>query len=237
MKFLKKIAALTAVAIGIVTMTTAASARNISDWADGVDLFTPIKDSAVTVKSGKTYNATVKKFDDRANFKIVCKNAGTLTVEFEAAIEHCNIDLLDSKGNNIESLKCKPILGTVETDENNNAAFTWNKTKKVVKCSVQYKVNKGTYYLSLWRDEGLGTGRSKVKVSIPTSKISSYFTIDLRKGDSIKLDAGDGIKWSSSDTSVAVVSSDGKITGKSKGTAIITATDGTKKLKIAVKVK
>ena len=36
---------------------------------------------------------------------------------------------------------------------------------------------------------------------------------------------------------MAVVSSDGKITGKSKGTAIITATDGTKKLKIAVRVK
>lgn len=234
MKFLKKIAVITAAAISVVTMSITASAANISDWADAT--FSSIKDSAVTVKSEKSYTATVEEFQDRANYKIVCKNAGTLTVEFETATEHCNLDLLDSKGNNIESIKCKPVLGTVETDENNNVAFTWHKTKKTVKCSVQYKVKKGTYYLSLWRDEGKGSGDTTMKVTLPTTKIASYFTIDVKKGTSIKLSAGDGITWSSSDTSVATVSADGKVTGKSKGTAVITATDGSGKLKIAVNV-
>lgn len=45
------------------------------------------------------------------------------------------------------------------------------------------------------------------------------------------------VKWSSSKTSVATVSSKGKVTAKKKGTAVITATAGGKKYKCKVTVK
>ena len=236
MKILKKLVAVMAVTVGILSMSITASASNISNWSWIETTFTSIKDSAITVKNNKTYSATVEKLEDRANFKIVCKTAGTLTVELETATEQCNLDLLTSKGYNIESTNAKAELGTVEVDENKNVAFTWDKSKETVKCTVQYKVKKGTYYLSLWRNEGDGSGETTVKVTIPTSKIASYFTVDVKKGQSLTLSAGSGLKWSSSNTAVATVSANGKVTGKSKGTAVITATDGSKKLYIAVKV-
>ena len=68
----------------------------------------------------------------------------------------------------------------------------------------------------------------------------NYITLNLSKGDTLSLGAditGSGdVTWKSSKSSVASVSSAGKVTAKSKGSAIITAKVGktTKKIKIVV---
>lgn len=76
----------------------------------------------------------------------------------------------------------------------------------------------------------------------PSDAEFAYIQITMEKGSSIRLDSilTDGsaakAKYSSSKSSVASVSSSGKVTAKSKGTAVITITCGKITIKIHIKV-
>ena len=126
----------------------------------------------------------------------------------------------------------------------------WNETIEKFKGSMSYSVKKGTYYIRLsnyssWAYNSYNqNGKVTFTAIYPTGSSSTtkfnYLTISLKKGDTLSLGAditGSGsITWKSSKSSVASVSSAGKVTAKSKGSAVITAKVGktTKKIKIVV---
>lgn len=83
------------------------------------------------------------------------------------------------------------------------------------------------------------SGSSIPKKSTKPIKINKTFVL-LVKGKSIKLKikhATQKVTWTSTKTSVAAVSSSGKVTAKKAGKAVITATVGSQKKKCTVKVE
>ena len=85
----------------------------------------------------------------------------------------------------------------------------------------------------------VGSKKYTCKITVKPAQISKS-TITLYKGRSYTLKvlgATQKVKWSSSNKSVATVSSTGKVTAKKKGTATITAKMGSKKYTCKVTVK
>ena len=121
----------------------------------------------------------------------------------------------------------------------------WNSTIEKYKGTVSYSVKSGTYYIRFKRNCSFrdGNGNLTFTATYPSTTSTTkfnYITINLSKGDTLSLGAdmtGSGaVTWKSSKSSVASVSSTGKVTAKSKGSAIISAKVGktTKKIKIVV---
>jgi len=84
-------------------------------------------------------------------------------------------------------------------------------------------------------------GASATQQSKTEGKLS-YFTITVSEGDVLQLGtvmspSNAKVTWTSSKSSVAAVSSAGKVTAKAAGSAVITAKSGTSSIKIKVVVK
>ena len=134
----------------------------------------------------------------------------------------------------------------------------WDESSRRFTGSVTYKIGKGTYYIRIERLVGVaqdGTGKIKIKASFPssisTSSSSSSSSSTTTKSTGIAvpvrinstlqlyaLSSGSAVTatWSSSDKTVATVDSSGRVTGKKKGSAVITAKFGSTTSKIVVKV-
>ena len=84
----------------------------------------------------------------------------------------------------------------------------------------------------------------KTKVPVTALKVTPSGTITVKKGATVRLTVRavpvvntDSLKFSTSDKTIAVVTSGGKITARKKGKAVITVTYGKKKKKINVTVR
>lgn len=116
---------------------------------------------------------------------------------------------------------------------------TWSSSKKsVATVSSKGKVTakaKGTTTITA----KVGSKKLTCKVTVETPKISKKtLTLNVKKTATLKVTGTtQKVKWSSSKTSVATVSSSGKVTAKKAGTATITAKVGTKKYTCKVTVK
>ena len=116
---------------------------------------------------------------------------------------------------------------------------TWSSSnKKVAKVSKKGKVTavkKGTATITA----KVGGKKYKCKVTVKNPTISkTAATIDYGKTVTLKVSNAAGtVKWSSSNTTVATVSSKGVVTGKGAGTATITALASGIKLTCKVTVK
>lgn len=103
-------------------------------------------------------------------------------------------------------------------------------------------LNKGTYYLKCV--QGKETGKYKVKYAPYVKKVSkpklscTKVTIKVKGKKQLKVTGGSGqIKWTTSNKKIAAVNSSGKVTGKKRGSCVITATRNGINLKCTVKVK
>lgn len=105
-------------------------------------------------------------------------------------------------------------------------------------------LNKGTYYIGIYRDNG-GSEYSFTTEYAPSTRYPSMqLSITMNQGDSLKLGAvitpekaASKLKWTSSDKNVAGVSSKGTVTAKKAGTTTITASCNGSKIKIRIIVK
>ena len=148
--------------------------------------------------------------------------------------------------------------GGVSSSQNGDSYYCakWNSVTEKYIGTISYGVSKGTYYIRFERSSSnSGNGKINFTATFPSSSESSsssssststgkvsYLTLTMSKGWSLQLGAvvspsGKKVTWKSSKKSVVSVSSNGLITAKKKGTAIITAKCGssTKKIKIIVK--
>lgn len=142
----------------------------------------------------------------------------------------------DSDDNDVEISNMNIISGSDYKNNDPYASIGYKTTAE-----LSYKVTKGTYYLRLfWSNTGtLSMTATYPEGSSNDGKISCL-SLNLKKGGTLQLGAVmavDGnVTWTSSKTSVATVSSTGKVTAKGTGTAVITAKSGKNSVKIQIRV-
>lgn len=235
MKHLKKIlAAALAAAMAFVMLAVPAGAESIAD-------------TAKAIKSGKSYSAILPSVGDYVDYKVTVSKKGTLKLDFVSAMEYSRVDVYDSDGTEVTSIKTEATSGEINGAGNSYARCQWNYTIEKFKGSVSYSVSKGIYYIRVKRFTVLsseyGSGDLTLTATFPSSDSSStssspYLTLEVKKGSSVQLGTTiSGATWSTSKKSVATVSSSGKVTAKKKGSAIITAKVNGTTIKVKIKVK
>lgn len=210
-----------------------------------------IEDTAKAIDSGKKVSFTPSA--DYKDYKVTLSEKGTLKLTITTKAEDVRIKIIDSNGN-IVALSDKSIsTGSAFYSYNGYTVMQWNSTMEKFSGKLSYKsLEKGTYYIRIWNDNFLGrvaTVKGKMSVSFKYPQKTeeeaadgtiSCLSVSLKKGESLQFGAvieGEGtVEWSSTKKSVAAVSSDGKITAKSKGTATIEAKLGKSSVKIKVNV-
>ena len=185
------------------------------------------------VEPGETFNVTVSvdEATTRANGHI----------KYDSSL----FTFVSSTGSNMTA---NATSGTVQWlysepvgQETGTKSFTFT-----FKAADVTETKKGTFsmedFIAITKDneEGYGQdkntigGASSVEVTInkketkpaePTWKITPSGDFTLEKGESKQLTADEDVTWSTSDSSVATVDKNGKVTGVGEGSATITATD------------
>lgn len=244
MKFKKIIAVALAAVMAAAALMISASAESIAD-------------TAKSRKSGDSF--TIKLADGTAHdYKIKLTKSGDLEIKLTSAAQQTCISVYDADGNTLSYSKSASSATTGSI--NSSGECDWNNTLEKFKGTVVYKdLDKGTYYIRIKRDSGWfaqdrysGQGKATIKFVFPGESADSdnsdsmsnveisALQLTLEEDDDILLSAvtnGSGtVKWSSSDESVATVSSKGKVRAKSVGTAVITAKCGKSTAKIQIKV-
>lgn len=238
MKIFRKLAAVLSAAVIAVS---ACASMAVTAGADS------IYDTAKAVSSGKSVSTILPANGDTADYKVTVSGSGTLKFSVESQMYELDLYVYDSDGNKISTIANTDTSGKSSNIGQTCNEMFWNSTTERYKGTVSYSVKSGTYYIRFERYcssySGNGNGKVTFTATYPTSSSSAkinYLTLNLSKGDSITLGAdmtGSGsITWKSSKSSVASVSSSGKVTAKSRGSAVISAKVGktTKKIKIIV---
>ena len=224
----KFLSILLSLAVAVTAMTAFAVT------ASAIDLFP----DAVTAKSGKEVEKTMSSGSTKT-YKISVSKKGELNIKIaHTSSSYVTFALKDSDGGEIkyttrtEKAGYWGMLGSSAYPR--NGAFSG---------TVTYTLSKGTYYLAVFSNSGGLVSFTPTYPSAASSeKKVSYISATLKKGATLQLGAvlSDGnegtAEWSSSKSSVAAVSSKGKITAKAKGTAVITAKVGSSTVKIQIKV-
>ncbi len=237
MKIFRKIAAVLTAAVMAVSTFAAVSVTASAD---------SIFDTAKDIRSGSTVISSVITGGKCADYKVNVSKKGSLSIELSAGWYWTELNVFDSDGNVVGYNDYQVKSGEFKHYDGDGLNFYWNATTETVKIKAFFPVEKGIYYIRAKRDSwggNDGNGKLIFTATYPstssTAKIN-YITINMERGDTLSLGAdmtGTGeVTWKSSKPKVAVVSSTGKITAKSKGTTVISAKCGktTKKIKIKV---
>ena len=151
---------------------------------------------------------------------------------------------LNKSSVNVTKGKTYQLTETVSPSDAHNKKVTWksnNKSVATVSATGKITAKKaGRATITVTTEDGKkkATCRVTVKNPVKVKSISLSKKASVKAGESIKLEAtvspdnatNKKVKWESSDTDVAKVNSKGKVTGVSKGNAVITVTaaDGSK---------
>ena len=153
-------------------------------------------------------------------------------------------NLYDEDGNKVVPYDKSAELGSAQINTGSKYGYgSWKSSEKSGKCSFDYNVDAGTYYIWV-SNTGNSNGTGDIRLTPTFTKESdaalTLLSVRVSKGGSVQLLAtvsGKGsIQWSSSDSSIATVSNTGKVSGKRKGNAVITATCGGTALSVNVTV-
>lgn len=222
----KFLSILLSLAVAVTAMTAFAVT------ASAIDLFP----DAVTAKSGKEVEKTMSSMSTKT-YKFSVSKKGTLEIKVtHTSSQYVTFVLKDSDG------------GVIGASNSEAKAGYWDRSAAYPRDGVfsgykTYNLTKGTYYLEVYSSNGgLVSFTPTYPSTASTEKRVSYLSATLEKGSTLQLGAvlSDGkagtAEWSSSKSSVASVTSKGKITAKAKGTAVITAKVGSSTVKIQIKV-
>ena len=210
-----------------------------------------IADTAKAISSGESQTIKYSKNETVINdYAVKLSKKGNIVVSLSSNVWNIEIRVYDENGKMYQPDSDNIKTGSIYKSFTGYTSCDWNSTVEKFNGTLTYKnMKKGTYYFrfekqSKWHGGSGSTGKATLKITYPSSESESAskltsIAIPMKVGDTMLLstDAGDsGIKWSSSKSSVASVSSDGKVTAKKAGTADITAALGDSKVKIQIKV-
>lgn len=240
-KFVKILSVLMSAIILISALCLPVSAASIEDTAKAVDSGKKI---SFTPKSNSLWGGPYY------DYKVTLSEKGTLKLTFDTQAEKIFVTVLNSDGKWLKISDKTASSGSIyQSSFDGETWLSWNRNVEKFKGTLSYKsLAKGTYYVRIWTASNYDVnGKMSVSFSYPQEKEAetegkiSYLSVTLEKGDTLQLGAvteGEGaVKWSTSKKAVASVTSKGKITAKSKGTATITAKLGSSSVKIRIKVE
>lgn len=242
MKFRKILAVALAAVMTAAALMIPASAASIAD-------------TAKSKKSGESFTIKLNT-GDYHDYKVKLTKGGDLKINLTSAAQTTYIYVYDTAGNKLlpTASACKDTTGNSYQDSlfDKYTYCSWSSAMEKYKGLITYSdLDKGTYYIRIYKTGSYsGQGKATVKFTFPgesaesddssdaKSSGASAIQIVLEEDDSLTLTTtGSGtVKWSSSDESVATVSSKGKVRAKSVGTATITAKIGSSTEKIQIKV-
>lgn len=245
MKFKKIIAVALAAVMTAAALALPASAESIAD-------------TAKSKKSGESFSIKLNNSDNH-DYKVKLTKGGDLKINLTAAVAKTYIYVYDSDGNKLlpTSSACKDTTGSSYQSSYSGYTYCeWNSTMEKYKGLITYTdLDKGTYYIRINKSAYTsysGQGKATIKFTFPGDASDSddsssasdgeitMLQFTLEEDDDLTLSAvkkGSGtVTWSSSDESVATVSSKGKVRARSVGTAVITAKCGSSTQKIQIKV-
>ena len=233
MKIKRIAAAVLAAVMVVMTMAMTVSAESIFSSSKSID-------------SGKKVTKTLDR-GEALYYKFTPASKGTAKIKITAEVYSLHFYVYDEDGNDVAFKKDIPM-----GEEGSNTKYYWKDSAETFKGTFSFSVAaKKTYYVKIDRgtdfgDEHYGsagnggTGKFEISFSYPTTTKADdtlLFTYTLKKGKTVQFGATDAdAKWSTSNKSVATVSSKGVIKGVKKGEAIITIKSGsqTQKIKIIV---
>ena len=216
-------------------------------------------DKTVSWKSSNTSVVTVDQ-----NGKVTAVNAGsaviTVTTKDGSKTATCNVTVvipvtsvsLNKTELAIEKGKSETLTATVSPSDATDKTVSWKSSNtSVVTVDQNGKVtavNAGSAVITVTTNNGSKTATCKVTVVIPVTSVSLNKTeLTIEKGKSEILTAtvspsdatNKAVTWQSSNTAVATVDQNGKVTAKELGNVTITVTtkDGSKTATCSVTVK
>lgn len=210
-----------------------------------------IFDTAKAITSGKKVSTEIEK-GESADYKITVGESGTLSIKFTDSVGKLYLYVMDSDGSIIECDSRNVTSG----DYNSSLGYQVNSGTGICSATADYKVSKGTYYIRFLPYSGYFgsySGSLSFTVTIPggstvtsvnnTSASSARIAIYIDEGDKLQLGAvvsgsvASSVEWSSSNSKIVKVTSKGRITGVSAGTAVVTAKSGSSSVSIVVIVE
>lgn len=198
-----------------------------------------IFDTAKEVESGKKISKTLGK-NETIDLKFTPTKSGTAKVKLSVNANSMGFFLYDEDGNELD-FNYDAALGRRNTAI--TTSIYWDSKAEMLKGTVSFEVKANkTYYIRTERPSFAtsGTGKFELSFSYPTGEEapSALMGVTLKKGETLQLTAnGSKAKWSSSDKSVASVSSSGLVKAVKKGKAVITVKCGSKSQSIEVTVE
>ena len=209
-----------------------------------------IYNTAKAISSGKSYSTQLYNYRDTADYKITATKSGSLVIKLTSQMYLTEVYVYDSDGNMVQLSDRKATSGEAKWHSDNYYSYNyWNETVEKFAGTLTYGIKKGTYYIRFERasDSGSGNGKINFTATFPTTSSSStakinYLSIPMKVGSTMQLSAVlskttvASVTWSSSKSSVASVTSKGKVTAKKAGSTVITAKLGTSTVKLRIKV-
>lgn len=178
-------------------------------------------------------------------FKITVNDKGILKISLDSFAESTYIDVYNIDGKDIEEINKSAVSGKWLYSWNGYRYLEWNPAHGKANGSQEYNISKGTYYIRLWSNSHgkkctVSTYFTSTDAKAATGAI---LTVKIKKGETLQLgtilsssDSTGKTTWKTNKSSVATVSTSGKVTAKAKGSATITAAVNGIVLKIRVKV-
>ena len=224
---LKKLSAAALAAVSLVfAMAVPVSADSIFDTAKNIDSG---KKATKTLDTGETMD-----------YKITPTEKGTATVKVTAKTFMFYFYVYDEDGNDVV-YEYNTTMG--KKDSTSKKGFWWDSKGETFKGTFSFdvKANK-TYYIRIerykWSSDGSGKFEASFKYPSEKTEENALMSLTLKKGDTVQLGAnGDNAKWSTSQKSVATVSSSGLVKAVKKGKAVITLKCGSKTQTIEIVVE
>ena len=201
------------------------------------------------LENGEKKTVNLSKYGDTIDYRIDVSESGSLKINITSLMEYTNIYVCDANGTALKPNKEKISVGdTVYFNLYGYCNTIWNGAMEKFSGSLFYEVNKGSYYIRFERESFSGSGKFAFIATFPSlNRIEpeikiNYVAFPLKQGATVQLSlslsdkTSELIKWTTTNKKVATVTSNGKVTGKSKGLVAITASIGNSNYKIYIQV-
>lgn len=208
-----------------------------------------------------TWTSTNSSFASVSNGKVTAKSAGTVTIEVSDGVKkaQCIVTVTNAEAPKEVVLKLHKSSLTLNVDDNSTLTYEytgtgtlkWSSSNDSVATVSGGKVTaKSAGEVVITLSDGTRKAQCRVVVNAPantpttpaaTLKINTKEDTVVLVGNTLQIDftytGNKSLTWTSDDTSVMTVNSNGKVTAKSVGYALIEVTDGSLTKRVTLKVE